>query len=460
LAKARIALETKLMNLKTTSPDLSPQVQALLARIEAKQDEVVALTQDLVRIPTVNPPGDAYEACARFIGERLKPRGFAVEYIRAHGAPGDSDAKPRVNVVARWQGAPNGECVHFNSHIDVVEAGSGWTSDPFGAEIRDGKIYGRGTCDMKGGLAASIIACEALIESGLPIPGALEISGTVDEESGGFAGVGYLAERGYFSKPRVHHVIIPEPLGVDRICLGHRGVWWSEVETKGRIAHGSMPFLGDSAINHMSAFIHLLETQLQPQLNQRRTSEPVEPPGARVSTLNINSIHGGQVEQRYATDERGWPTADAPSPVVAHSCRTVLDRRFIAEENLEAVKQEIIDMLDELKRTRPGFDYGIRDIMSFVPTATPRDAPVVDATARAIARVLGREPSYIASPGTYDQKHIVRTGKLKDCIAYGPGILDLAHQPNEYVGIQELVDSAKVMALASLSLTGALKSWV
>ncbi len=445
------------MNTKAAPASLSPQVQALLARIEAKQDEVVALTQDLVRIPTVNPPGDAYEACARFIGERLKQRGFAVEYVRAHGAPGDSDAKPRVNVVARWQGSSAGDCVHFNSHIDVVEAGSGWTSDPFGAEIREGKIYGRGTSDMKGGLAASIIACEALIESGLPIPGALEISGTVDEESGGFAGVGYLAERGYFSKPRVHHVIIPEPLGVDRICLGHRGVWWSEVETKGRIAHGSMPFLGDSAINHMSAFIHLLETQLQPRLKQRHTSEPVEPPGARVSTLNINSIHGGQVEQHYVTDARGWPTADSPSPVVAHSCRTVLDRRFIAEENLEAVKQEIIDMLDELKRTRPGFDFGIRDIMSFVPTATPRDAPVVDATARAIARVLGREPSYISSPGTYDQKHIVRTGKLKDCIAYGPGILDLAHQPNEYVGIQELVDSAKVMALASLTLTGAMR---
>jgi succinyl-diaminopimelate desuccinylase len=262
--------------------------------------------------------------------------------------------------------------VHFNSHIDVVEAGSGWTSDPFGAEIRDGKIYGRGTCDMKGGLAASIIACEALIESGMPIPGALEISGTVDEESGGFAGVGYLAERGYFSKPRVHHVIIPEPLGVDRICLGHRGVWWGEVETKGRIAHGSMPFLGDSAINHMSAFIHLLETQLQPRLKQRHTSEPVEPPGARVSTLNINSIHGGQVEQHYATDARGWPTADSPSPVVAHSCRTVLDRRFIAEENLEAVKQEIIDMLDELKRTRPGLP--LRRAMHL--WSMPRHAPL------------------------------------------------------------------------------------
>jgi len=184
----------------------------------------------------------------------------------------------------------------------------------------------------------------------------------------------------------------------------------------------------------------------------------VEPPGARVSTLNINSLHGGQVEQTYSVDAQDRPTGDLPSPVVAHSCRAVLDRRFIAEESLEAVKAEIVAMLDELKATRPGFDYGLRDIMSFLPTATPKDAPVVDATARAIARVLGREPSYISSPGTYDQKHIVRTGKLNQCIAYGPGILDLAHQPDEYIGIQAMVDSAKVMALAALSLTSGKRS--
>lgn len=427
---------------------------ALLSRIDAKRDELIALTQDLVRIPTVNPPGDAYEACARLLGERLRVRGFEVSYLRAQGAPGDSDTHPRMNVIARHEGSAPGPNIHFNSHIDVVEPGEGWTRDPFGAQVVDGRIYGRGTCDMKGGLASSVIACEALLESGLALPGSLEISGTVDEESGGFAGVGYLSELGYFSAPRVHHVIIPEPLGVDRVCLGHRGVWWAEVQTHGRIAHGSMPFLGESAISHMGAFLHLLERDLQPQLRKRQTNEPVEPQGARVSTLNINSIHGGQREQYYACDDKGRPVGDLPSPLVAHSCRAVLDRRFIAEESLEAVKAEIMDMLEELTRTRPGFAYSVREIMSFVPTATPKDAPVVIATSKAIARVLGREPRYIASPGTYDQKHIVRTGKLRDCIAYGPGILELAHQPNEYVGIQELVDSAKVMALASLQLKG------
>ena len=134
--------------------------------------------------------------------------------------------------------------MHFNSHIDVVDTGEGWTVDPFEGVVKDGKIYGRGACDMKGGLAASIIAAEAFLEVYPDFSGAIEISGTVDEELGGFGGVAYLASKGFFSKPRVDHVIIPEPLNKDRICLGHRGVWWAEIETKGEIAHGSMPFLG------------------------------------------------------------------------------------------------------------------------------------------------------------------------------------------------------------------------
>jgi succinyl-diaminopimelate desuccinylase len=220
-------------------------------------------------------------------------------------------------------------------------------------------------------------------------------------------------------------------------------VWWSEVETKGRIAHGSMPFLGDSAISHMGAFLHKLETELLPRLYERTTAQPVEPKGARRSTLNINGIHGGQ------------PEGDGyPAPVVAHSCRTVLDRRFLVEEPIDAVKAEIVALLDELKRTRKGFDYAIRDVMEFLPTFTPLDAPVVRAVADEIRNVLGREPQYIASPGTYDQKHIARIGHLHDCIAYGPGILDLAHQPDEYVGIDDMVASAQVMALAALRLVG------
>lgn len=414
----------------------------LFHRIDAKTDDLVALTRDLVRIPTINPPGDAYTDCAEYLGRRLAARGFDVSYVRGHGTPGDSDRTPRVNVIARREAARPGPCVHFNSHIDVVEAGHGWTVDPFGGEVRDGRVYGRGTCDMKGGLAASIIAVEALLEAIPDLPGTLEISGTVDEESGGYGGVAYLAERGYFSAPRVDHVIIPEPLNVDRVCLGHRGVWWARLETKGRIAHGSMPFLGDSAIRHMGAVLERFESELYPKLAAKRTKMPVVPEGARQSTLNINSIHGGLNE-----------TFDGlPAPLVADSCRIVIDRRYLIEESLEEVRGEVLGILEALKWERPRFDYELKDMWSVSPTMTSVDAAVVRAVETEIAAVLGRPATHVISPGTYDQKHIARLGRLHECIAYGPGILDLAHQPDEWVGIDDMVASAKVMAAAAYRL--------
>ncbi|CAO3453967.1 Uncharacterized deacylase mlr1185 [Azospirillum argentinense] len=418
------------------------QRESLFRRIAERRDELVALTRDLIRIPTVNPPGDVYTDCAEFLGWRLAGRGFAVEYVRADGAPGDSDRYPRTNVIARIEGREPGPCVHFNGHIDVVPAGQGWTVDPFEGVVKDGRVYGRGACDMKGGIAASIIAVEAILEEGIPFPGALEISGTVDEESGGYGGVGHLATLGYFSRPRVDHVIIPEPLNVDRVCIGHRGVWWAEIETKGRVAHGSMPFLGNCAVRHMGAVLHRIETELIPRLAAKRTAMPVVPEGARQSTLNINAIHGGQPE-----DHGGLP-----SPMVPDRCRMVIDRRYLIEEDPEEVRAEIVGILENLRRERPGFDYELREVLAFLPTLTDADAPVVRAVGAAIETVLGRPAAQVVSPGTYDQKHIARVGHLKDCIAYGPGILDLAHQPDEYVGIDDMVHSAQVMAMAALSL--------
>ena len=410
--------------------------------IDRRRDELVELTRQLIRFPTINPPGEAYRPCAEFIGRRLQARGFSVEYVHAAGTPGDSADYPRINVIARREGAAPGPCVHFNSHIDVVQTGGGWTVDPFEGVVKDGKVFGRGACDMKGGLAASIIAVEALIDSAATLPGVLEISGTVDEESGGYGGVHYLAERGWFSAPRVDHVIIPEPLNVDRVCVGHRGVWWAEIETHGRIAHGSMPFLGDCAVRHMNAVLDRFERDLYPKLAARHTDMPVVPSGARHSTININSIHGGQAEQR----------SGYPAPCVPDSCRMVIDRRLLIEESIDAAKAEMVELLEQLVRDRAGFSYGIRDIFEVMPTMADRNGPVARATAAAIRRVLGRDPEFICSPGTYDQKHIDRVGKLKDCIAYGPGILDLAHQPDEYVLIDDMVASAKVMAQAAWSL--------
>ncbi len=417
----------------------------LRSEIAQRADDVARLTSDLIRIPTLNPPGENYREICDFVADRLRPSGFECHLIRAEGARGDSDTYPRWNLVARRQGGGPGECVHFNSHIDVVEVGQGWTRDPFGGEIDDGKVWGRGACDMKGGLAASIVAAEAFLTVVPNWNGAIEISATADEETGGYGGVAHLAEKGWFNPDRVQHVIIPEPLNKDRICLGHRGVWWAEVETKGRIGHGSMPFLGDCAVRHMGAVIAEMETALFPELASRTTAMPVVPEGARQSTLNINSIHGGQDE--LPPDFTGFP-----APVVPDSCRMVIDRRFLIEEKLEDVKAEFGHLMERVRADRPDFRYEIRDMHEVQPTMTDRDAPVVSAVADAVRAVMGRDPDYVVSPGTYDQKHIDRIGRLKNCIAYGPGILDLAHQPDEYVEIDAMVESATVMALAMVDL--------
>ncbi|SHH49686.1 acetylornithine deacetylase/succinyl-diaminopimelate desuccinylase family protein [Marivita hallyeonensis] len=412
---------------------------AIFRRIDDARDDLVTLTQDLIRIPTLNPPGENYAAICDYLDKRLSGSNFETTWIRAEGAPGDSDRYPRWNLIARREGKSGGDCVHFNSHTDVVEVGHGWTHEPFGGAVEGDRIYGRGSCDMKGGLAASIIAVDAFIAEHPDYHGAIEISGTADEESGGYGGVAHLAEHGWFDPKRVQHVIIPEPLNKDRICLGHRGGWWAEIETKGEIAHGSMPFLGDCAVRHMGAVLHAFEETLFPAMAARHTEMPVVPDGARQSTMNINSIHGGQPEQD--ADYTGLPAHCVPD-----SCRIVIDRRFLMEEPIEAVRQEVIDLLDDLKSRRANFDYEIREINRVIPSMTERDAPIVTTVHDAIRDVLGQDPSYVASPGSYDQKHIDRIGKLKNCIAYGPGVLELAHKPDEWIGISDMLDSAKVMA--------------
>ncbi|TVQ36222.1 MAG: acetylornithine deacetylase/succinyl-diaminopimelate desuccinylase family protein [Geminicoccaceae bacterium] len=414
----------------------------LQARVEGARDEVTALCRDLVRIPSENPPGRAYRACVELVGERLRRRGFDVHYLRAEGALADSDRYPRWNVVARLESGRPGPTVHFNSHIDVVAPGHGWTRDPWGGEVDAGRIYGRGTCDMKGGLASSMVAVEALLDEGLLTQGAVEVSATADEESGGQAGVMWLAERGWFSPARVDHVVIPEPFNRELVCLGHRGVWWAELETKGHIAHGSMPFQGDCAIRHMAAVLDAFERELWPALAARRTAVPVIPEGARNATLNVAAIHGGMPEV----------IDGLPTPLVADRCRLTLDRRYLLEETKGVVAAEISTLLDRLRATRPGFDYDLRETMHVPPTTNHAEAATPQAFATAIGEVYGKPARFVASPGTYDQKHVHHVGGVTDCIAYGPGHLHLAHQPDEYVEIDDLVGAAQVMAVATTKL--------
>jgi succinyl-diaminopimelate desuccinylase len=235
-------------------------------------------------------------------------------------------------------------------------------------------------------------------------------------------------------------VIITEPLDYDRICLGHRGVYWFEVLMHGRIAHGSMPFLGVSAIDRMSRLIERVERELKPKLAERRTRMPVEPEAARAATINVNSIFGGQ-------------DPDAPqTPCVADLCRAIFDRRFLIEEKLEDAREEVIDLIEQLRASDEELQYELKDLMIVYPTMTAPDSPLVMTMRDVINETVGREPPLIASPGTYDQKHFSRIAGIEQCIAYGPGILKMAHQPDEYCEIEHLVLASKTMAIGAMRL--------
>jgi succinyl-diaminopimelate desuccinylase len=415
-------------------------IDRIVAEVDRASDEIVDFAARLVRIPTVNPPGEEYEACASVIGDQLRAHGADVQLLPAIGRTEHTPHHPRINVVGRHAGSSDGPAIHLNGHFDVVPVGLGWSRDPFGGQIADGRLYGRGSCDMKAGIAAAVFAVEAIRRAGITSTLPLEVSGTVDEESGGFAGVAWLAENRLLSRERTKAVIIPEPFGVDRVCVGHRGVYWFEVIAEGRIAHGSMPYLGINAIEGMSHLLELVRDELGPALFGRVTAMPVVPEGSRHATININGIDGGQ------------PIDDTPSPCVADRCRVVFDRRFLLEEGLERTRAEIAALVAKAQSRMPDVKFSIEDRLIFEPTQTPEDAPVVGALADAIRLVTGREASLVASPGTYDHKHVARIAGVPQCVAYGPGQLDLAHQPDEYCNVDDIIAATKVLALAVMRL--------
>ncbi|MEY4634222.1 MAG: hypothetical protein RJA55_20 [Acidobacteriota bacterium] len=419
---------------------MSSPAERILAEVDRAADEIVEFAARLVRIPTVNPPGEEYDACANAIGDQLRAHGADVHLLPAIGKLEHTSRHPRINVVGRHSGQAQGPAIHLNGHFDVVPPGQGWTRDPFSGEVVGDRLYGRGSCDMKAGLAAAVFAAEAIRRAGVAHAAPIEISGTVDEESGGFAGVAWLAEHRWISRERTKAVIIPEPFGVDRVCVGHRGVYWFEVVTEGRIAHGSMPYLGVNAVEGMSHLLDLVRDELGPALLGRVTAMPVVPEGSRHATININGIDGGQ-----AVDE-------TPSPCVADRCRVVFDRRFLLEEGFARTRAEIAGLVAKAQARMPAVRFSIADRMIVEPTRAPEDAPVIAALTSAIARVVGRPASLVASPGTYDQKHVDRIAGVPHCVAYGPGDLAMAHQPDEYCSIADIVMATKVLALAVVAL--------
>jgi succinyl-diaminopimelate desuccinylase len=395
----------------------------ILAAVDALRDELVELLQALIRIPTLNPPGEAYEDFVIEFRARLDALGYTTE---VHTVPAADlpvlapfgEGLPRPNLIATLNRG-DGPVVHLNGHYDVVPVGNDWTRDPFGAEVEDGWIYGRGAADMKSGLAAQVIAVEALRRTGWR--GRIVQSAVPDEETVGVdnAGMGFLVEQGRLDGADA--VIITEPFGPDGVGIGHKGAIWGEITIFGKQAHGSSPRLGVNAVEAMARYLATLEAGLRPQLDERTTTLGVTPPEPR-STLSFDTIRGG-----VATN------------IVPDRCTVTFNRRLLPGESLDAARAELLAPLE-------GVRHEYRELYATEPTLVGEDEPVVQAACRAV-RELGLEPRLLISAGSDDQRFVVHRAGITNSLVYGPGTTALSHISDERIAVDDLVLGTKGLAL-------------
>ncbi len=412
---------------------------------EPRVDEAYAveLLKRLISVPTVNPPGERYGEMAELLRGELEHLGLRVE---VHRVPDEvvlrhypwARGHPRYIVLARLDSGKPGPVLHYNGHYDVVPPGQGWSTDPFKPVVRGGRVYGRGATDMKGGIAAVIAGVKALLDTGWePERGALELSFTPDEETGGETGVAYMLDKGL---ARPSHAVVAEPSTTRRIWIGSRGAVWARVRIHGRQAHGSAPWLGLNAFEAMARIAVWLMENYIPRLSEKRTDLPMDDPRAAHPTLTMGGeVHGG-----------------AKTNIVPGFYEFSLDRRLIPGEDPDEVERELRDAVRGAAEETGLLARGYRVELAVDGKAAPAwlepSHPFVEQLASVVKRVLGVEPARTICIGGLDTRYFQEKGIA--ALTYGPGALGVAHMPDEYIEIGELVDAARVYAALTREMLG------
>lgn len=385
------------------------QQQALSYLDEAA---LVQLTCDLVRLRSINPPGDE-AAVATTIAERLQRSRMFAEVV-PHDEPG------RASVVGGLRGAGERPAFLFSGHLDTVPAGDNWQHDILSADISDGKIWGLGTTDMKSGVAAMLVAMEAIQRTGVTLKGDLLFAGTAGEEVDSM-GAQRLVEQQKLSD--VGFMVIGEPT-TNRVFTAEKGVLWIGLRTKGKTAHGSMPHLGINAIMHMSKLLQALTAANVPYEKHPLLGD---------FTMNIATITGG-----------------VKTNVVPDACQVTIDTRTVIGQDHQQILDTVRQIVDHLCAEDPTFQAEVHAITERLPLDIPFDHPDVQAFVRVRDQVTGQVSTPMAATYATDGSVFVPAYNAPMVIC-GPGLPEKAHQPNEYVEIARLTEAARIYTLAALT---------
>ncbi len=375
--------------------------------VQIDEQLVIDLTRELIRFESVNPPGNEGPV-ATFLAGRMRELGLDAEIQEIE--PG------RANVIGRIRGSSQGHLV-FTGHLDVVPPGEQtWQHSPFGAELVEGRLYGRGSADMKGGVAAMVAAAAGLVKAGFRPTADVVLAITAGEEAG-MVGAAAMVEQRSLEGSR--YLVVGEPSGLD-VFIGEKGVLWTNVTAYGRTAHGSMPSLGINAVSYMARLIGRLEEYPFPWEESPLLGRP---------TISINIIHGGNKIN-----------------VVPDHCRIAVDMRTVPGQDHEDILGRMRELAEEVAK---GFHENLRVDVEIdndkLPIETDRSEPLVGAMVESVRRVRGREPEVGGVTYGTDAAALC-PGYDMPMVICGPGAPGMAHQPDEYVEVEELVQAAQIYA--------------
>jgi succinyl-diaminopimelate desuccinylase len=377
------------------------------------RDAMLELTRELIAIPTENPPGNRYDDAVKLLCRRLAELGF-------------TDTRIEGDCILSFSGARD-RTLYFSGHYDVVPAQSPTQFEP---SVKGANLFGRGSSDMKSGLAAMIYAARALQDCGAPIDGRIGLVFVPDEETAGPRGSRYLAERGLLGAQNAIGMLTPEPTG-GVVWNANRGAITLRVTVKGKPAHVGRQHEGLNAFDRMLEVAQGL-TSLKTEVEQRSTAFRLASDAARRSILML----GGRTE------------GGTNFNIVPDRCSFTIDRRLNPEEDFDHEKQRLFAVLEQARGH--GIDLEIETLQEGRSCGVAEDDPVASALARSIAKVIGRPPQFELCPGLLEIRFYAERGI--PAFAYGPGLLTVSHGPNEFVPIDRIVQCAQVYALTAAEL--------
>jgi succinyl-diaminopimelate desuccinylase len=389
------------------------------------EEGLIRFARELIRIRSVYDPLKSdgnEEKAATFVAEFLKAEGFEVHI--------EEVVSGRPNVIAFLRGKQPGKTLLFEGHTDVVTAGdlSTWSYDPFGAEIADGRIYGRGACDTKGNLSAAIFAAKAVKDSGIDFNGTILLCIPCDEEDM-MIGIKDFIRKGWADN--VDAAVICEP-EENQLCVFQKGAMRIVVRVFGKQSHGAMPLSGINPNWRLAKIICELELLERSEKERLGHHEYLGLPSITPTVIRSPSIGEPQLN------------------VVPGEAYMTLDLRTVPGQTHEDLKMEIGRIFDRLALTDPEFKATMEVIEERPWTETSKEEAVVKAIAKAYETVTGREAVYNGVPGATDGTFL-HAWKQIPVVVTGAGNRLIPHQSDEYVDIAELVETTKMYTLTAMN---------